>query len=250
MPTLNTSLNNHVIVSLLTGRGNNTLRDKNILPVAGKPLLYYPATAAKKSQYIKHFFVSSDDDKILDIAANIGYEKIKRPVELARPDSPHVDCIVHALQIMEEKNIRPTILLVLLANCATTKTKWINESIEMIINNPEISAVVPVIQDQDHHPYRAKRLDDQGFLQPHFDFNKENISTNRQDLKPNFFLCHNFWVLHVIKSINDSEGQAPWKFMGHKIKPYPVTETFDVHDRNDLVRTEQWLVDNEDVFEN
>ena len=35
------------IVALLTGRGNNTLRDKNVLPVLGKPLLYYPAMAAR-----------------------------------------------------------------------------------------------------------------------------------------------------------------------------------------------------------
>ena len=28
------------IVALLTGRGNNTLKDKNVLPVLGKPLLY------------------------------------------------------------------------------------------------------------------------------------------------------------------------------------------------------------------
>ena len=28
------------IAALLTGRGNNTLKDKNVLPVLGKPLLY------------------------------------------------------------------------------------------------------------------------------------------------------------------------------------------------------------------
>ena len=32
-------------VALLTGRGNNTLKDKNILEVCGKPLLTYPAEA-------------------------------------------------------------------------------------------------------------------------------------------------------------------------------------------------------------
>jgi CMP-N,N'-diacetyllegionaminic acid synthase len=36
------------IAALLTGRGNNTLKDKNILPVFGKPLLYYPCQAARK----------------------------------------------------------------------------------------------------------------------------------------------------------------------------------------------------------
>ena len=34
---------------LLTGRGNNTLKDKNVLDVLGKPVVYYPANACKKS---------------------------------------------------------------------------------------------------------------------------------------------------------------------------------------------------------
>ena len=35
------------IVALLTGRGNNTLANKNILPVLNRPLLAYPCDAAK-----------------------------------------------------------------------------------------------------------------------------------------------------------------------------------------------------------
>ena len=53
------------IAALLTGRGNNTLKDKNVLPVLGKPLLYYPAIAAKTCNLITDFYVSSDDEKIL-----------------------------------------------------------------------------------------------------------------------------------------------------------------------------------------
>ena len=86
------------IVALLTGRGNNTLKDKNVLPVLGKPLLYYPAMAAKTCSLITDFYVSSDDEKILDAAASCGYKKIVRPAELALPTSQHVDAINHALK--------------------------------------------------------------------------------------------------------------------------------------------------------
>ena len=60
------------IVALLTGRGNNTLKNKNILPVLGKPLLYYPAMAARKCHLISDFYVSSDDPKILGAASLCG----------------------------------------------------------------------------------------------------------------------------------------------------------------------------------
>ena len=32
-------------IALLTGRGNNTLPDKNVLDILGNPVLYYPAHA-------------------------------------------------------------------------------------------------------------------------------------------------------------------------------------------------------------
>ena len=35
--------------ALLTGRGNNTLKDKNVLDILGKPVLYYPAHAGAKA---------------------------------------------------------------------------------------------------------------------------------------------------------------------------------------------------------
>lgn len=62
------------IAALLTGRGNNTLKDKNVLPVLGKPLLYYPAMAAKTCNLITDFYVSSDDEKIYNPQIQISAE--------------------------------------------------------------------------------------------------------------------------------------------------------------------------------
>ena len=49
------------VYALLTGRGNNTLKDKNILDILGHPVLYYPACAALKSAFVDKCFCSSDD---------------------------------------------------------------------------------------------------------------------------------------------------------------------------------------------
>ena len=227
---------------LLTGRGNNTLKDKNVLPVLGKPLLYYPAMAAKSCELITDFYVSSDDDKILNAAAQCGYKKIVRPKELALPTAQHEDAIIHALEVMKETGIVPDILVVLLANSGIVKKEWIEESIMNIVNNDDISASVPVLLEMDNHPYRSKRLRADGCLDTWFDFSGQKISTNRQDLPANFVLCHNFWTLNLKKSIYGKEsGQQPWMFMGNNIKPIIVKESFDVHDEEDLIRTEKWL---------
>jgi CMP-N-acetylneuraminic acid synthetase len=185
------------INALLTGRGNNTLKDKNILDVLGKPVLYYIANSAKKCSAINEFYCSSDDEKILEIAENIGYKKILRPYEYALPNSQHIDCILHALGVMEHISSMPDILVVLLANNVTIKSQWITDCITKMKDDFSITAVVPVYLDNDHHPLRAKVMNIDGTLSMYEKDIGNKVSTNRQDLRPCYYLAHNFWVLNV-----------------------------------------------------
>lgn len=230
------------IAALLTGRGNNTLKDKNVLPVLGRPLCQYPAMAAKNCKLITDFYVSSDDEKILSAAEEVGYKRIVRPEELALPTAQHVDAITHALGVMKKEGCEPDVLVVILANNAITKTEWIEETVQNLINDPSLSASCPVMSEQDHHPYRCKCLREDGTLGTWFDFEGKRISTNRQELPKNFVFCHNFWTLNLKNSLySDVPGQQPWTFMGSRVKPVVVEESFDVHDMEDIIRTEKWL---------
>lgn len=230
------------IAALLTGRGNNTLKDKNVLPVLGRPLCQYPAMAAKNCTMITDFYVSSDDEKILSAAEEVGYKRIVRPAELALPTAQHVDAIIHALGVMKNDGCEPDVLVVILANNAIIKTEWIEETIQNLINDSTLSASCPVLSEQDHHPYRCKCMREDGTLGTWFDFEGKNISTNRQDLPKNYVFCHNFWTLNLKNSLYSEEpGQQPWTFMGPRVKPVVVPESFDVHDMDDIIRTEKWL---------
>lgn len=236
------------IAALLTARGNNTMKDKNVRLVCGRPLLYYPALAAKNSKYITNFFVSSDDEKILNAAEKCGYTKIKRPKELALPTAQHVESIYHALKIMKEHhNVVPDILVVLLGNSVTIKTEWINYCIKSILDDDSLSAMCPTTIDNDHHPYRANKIDSNGILRPFMECENVKLSSNRQDLTNCHYFCHNFWVLNLKKSIFVNEGAGPWSFMGGKVKAYVVEEAFDVHDEDDIDRSEKWLELNGEV---
>lgn len=231
--------------ALLTGRGNNTLRDKNILECLGHPVLYYPANAARYANTIEKMFCSSDDKKILDEAEKLDHISIKRPAELALPTSQHVDCIMHALKVIGQEYEMPDILVVTLANNVTIKSEWIDDCVHMMENDMTLSAVVPVYEDNDHHPLRAKTVDGNGRLQMYEKGISGKISTNRQDLPTCYFLAHNFWVLNTdVLLKGHGEGQAPWTFMGNNIAHYLIDESIDIHKEIDLYIAKEWVKEN------
>lgn len=236
--------------ALLTGRGNNTLKDKNILDCLGHPVLYYPANAARHAQTIDKLFCSSDDDKILHEAELLGHQPIRRPAELATPTSQHVDSILHALKVIGQEQELPDILVVTLANNVTIKSEWIDDCVRRMQEDMSLTAVVPVYEDNDHHPLRAKTVDENQLLQMYEQDVKGKVSTNRQDLPPCYFLSHNFWVLNVACLLSDpTGGQQPWGFMGNRIAYYLIDESIDIHKKIDIYIAREWIKDNYHDFD-
>lgn len=233
----------HRIAALIIGRGGSTLTDKNTLPVFGQPLLHYTAAAARASRYIGRFYASSDCKKILDAASMAGYTPIKRPAELSTPTSQSVDVVNHALTLIEDDE-GIDILVVQHANVGTITTEMIDDCIEALMADDSLSSVVPVHDKSEYHPYRAKTPDSEGLIVPFFDFSKGGISGNRQDLPTAYFFDHSIWVLSVARGIRSTNGQPPWTCMGSRIKPYVTEGCFDVHNMEDLKKTEEWLIAN------
>jgi len=228
------------IAALMIGRGGSSLRGKNILPVHGVPLLLWSAAAAHRSAHIGRYYVSSDDDGILETAGQAGYRPIRRPPELCTATAQSSDAVIHALDRIEAEG--PVDIVVLQhANVGTITEKIIDDCIAEMLTDPSLSAVVPSHEMSEYHPWRARRIVD-GVLQP-FVETAGQVSANRQDLPMALFYDHSIWVLRAA-TIRDPGGQAPWPCMGRKIKPYLTEGCFDVHDLDDIARTEKWLTQN------
>ena len=125
------------VTALLTGRGNNTLKDKNVLDILGRPVLYYPAHAGRMATTIDNYYCSSDDEKILRAAEMEGYKRIVRPDYLGMPSSQHVDVIKHAISVIEPTGEFGNILVVILANNVTIKSEWIDIDL-LLLNGLEL----------------------------------------------------------------------------------------------------------------
>lgn len=226
-------------ISLVIGRGGSSFRDKNITPVLGQPLIRWTAKAAAESRFLKEFYVSSDDSRILNCVQDLGFLPIVRPSWLATSEARGCDVLAHALTEMKPQISPEDIIVLQHANCATLLPSQIDDTIEILLDDDSLSAVVPAHIEQDNHPYRAKLLGNDGVVSGFFP-QIPDISSNRQDLPTAVFFDHSFWTLRA-KSIMELSGPPPWPCMGARVKAYLTSGGFDVHNPEDVIRTEQWL---------
>ena len=231
------------IIALLTGKGGSGLKDKNIIKIRKTPLCGYPCKEAKKIKSIDDFYASSENKKILNVTKKYGFKTILRPSYLSKKNSLHQDVLVHAINYLRGKKIYPDIMVILLANSATIKAKWILDCLKKLKKNKKATACVPVINNNDHHPFRAKKINNNGYLNSFFQITKK-ISSNRQDLPENFFLAHNFWCIKT-KSILLNKGHSPWNFLGRYVIPYKIDSSIDIHEKRDVLLTDDWLKKND-----
>ena len=95
---------NKSICAIITARaGSKGIKDKNLYPVNGKPLINYTIDAAKKSEYIDAIYCSTDGENIKNCCLENGCNVIDRPPELALDTSKSIDCIIHAIEELKKQ---------------------------------------------------------------------------------------------------------------------------------------------------
>ncbi len=137
--------NGKTFLAVIPARGESRrLPNKNILDLAGKPLISWTIEAALNSRYLDKIVVSSDSDKILSIAEKYKVEGIKRPYELATDTASTVVVLEHAI-----KNIKGNYdYVVLLQPTSPLRTsKHIDEAIELL-DMKNADAVISVCETE------------------------------------------------------------------------------------------------------
>lgn len=91
------------ILAVITARGGSKgVTGKNIQDVGGKPLIGWIIESAKESKYIDRLILSSDDERIIEVAKDFDCEvPFVRPKRLAQDDSLTIDVLLHALQQLD-----------------------------------------------------------------------------------------------------------------------------------------------------
>ncbi len=104
----------HTVAIIPARGGSKGLKEKNIYPVAGKPLLAWSVLQALASARIEKVFVTTDDAAIANVASTYGAEVIVRPPELAGDKASSESAILHAAGVIEKQYAMPLSTIVFL----------------------------------------------------------------------------------------------------------------------------------------
>lgn len=126
--------------------GSKGLPRKNVLSIAGKPLLSHTVAHALGANAVDRVYVSTDDAEISEIAVNAGALVIDRPIELSGDEVTTEQALEHALQVMEEQDgIDPEILVLLQCTSPIREPEDIDSAVSMV-SSSSFDSVLSVSQ--------------------------------------------------------------------------------------------------------
>ncbi len=221
------------VLAVIPARGGSKgIPRKNLINLAGKPLIAHSIEHAKNSRLINRIVVSTEDEEIAEVALEYGSEvPFLRPTELAEDEVLDLPVFEHILRELQTKeSYQPTVVVHLRPTAPYRKPEWIDEAIQKLIQEPQadsIRSVSEVLQ----HPYRMFTIDSNRFLSPIMKHEHPvPYLLRRQDLPKTFYYnC----VIDVTrpKTILEMESMT-----GDKILPYVMDkdDVFDIDSPRDI----------------
>lgn len=93
-------INGQTVLAVIPARGGSKrCPRKNLRKFRGVSLILWSLEAAKQSQYLDRFVVSTEDEEIKVMAKLWGAEVIDRPAELASDQASNEDVLRHAMSL-------------------------------------------------------------------------------------------------------------------------------------------------------
>ena len=117
--------------AIITARGGSKgLPRKNVLDLAGKPMIAHTITAALDSQCFEHVVVTTDCPEIKEVSLTWGAEVIDRPEELATDSASSLDVVSHVLLEFVRQNKETTHFVLLQPTSPLRSASHINYAVE------------------------------------------------------------------------------------------------------------------------
>ena len=227
------------ILGLIPARGGSkSIPRKNIVPLAGRPLLAYTCDAALSSRTLTRVILSTDDDEIAAVGRDCGVEvPFSRPPELAQDDTPALPVIEHALHWLEEhQSYRPEVIVLLQPTSPLRRAKHIDGAVNLLLKTKADSVVSLVEVPHQYNPISVMKIED-GRLVP-FLPGEGNRVLRRQD-KPRVYARNGPAVLATRTSVIERTGSLYGQLLVPYIMDWP--ESLDIDTPVDVLLAEFFL---------
>ena len=217
------------VLAIIPARGGSKgLPGKNIRPMCGKPLIGWTIDKAKKCSYLDTILVTTDDQKIANIAQTFeAYVPFIRPIEFATDQSSTYDVIRHALSYFKDTECKEFDYVVLLEPTSPLREDDdIGQMLELIVARQEEFDSIVSIGEVTEHPSIMKRLLAEG-IEPFCPDLAQ--TTRRQDNAAAYFP---FGVAYIAKTSSLLEENTFYtrRCMHFLIKRYQNYEIDDIYD--------------------
>ena len=237
-----------MITALLLGRkGSRGFPGKNTLQILGRPLAWYPMQTALSVENIDKVYLSTDDPALMEIAEDLEVEVIERPDYLANDEALGEHAYVHGYEEIKRRNPNKEIEMVVLlfCNAATITKEAINEGILLLRENLGFDSAVTVSRYNMWSPLRARKLDDEGCLQPFVPFevfgDPKTLNCDRDSQGDVLYADMGCSVVRSYCLENLEQGLLPQKWMGQKIAPIYQEAGCDIDYEWQVPLVEWWL---------
>ena len=239
-----------MIVAIMIGRkGSSGFPGKNTSDVAGHPMAWWPLDAARRTPEIDVTYVSTDDPGLAEIGASMGARLIERPARLASNEALGEDAYVHAHSVIREElaeqGEHADIYVLLMANAVTISPQQISEGIAVLRTRPEIDSAVTVSCYNMWSPLRARRITEEGLLQPFVPFevfgDPRTLNCDRDSQGDVWFADMGVSVVRAANLDHLEDGLLPQKWMGQSICPIKNEGGLDVDFPYQVPQVEYWL---------
>jgi len=207
--------------------GSKGIKNKNLVKLNGKPLLFYSINLAKKIKSIKKIFVSTDNKAIAEYAKKNKAEVIKRPKKLSQDNSYEIDAWKHAIKFLKKKKIFFDIFLSLPTTSPLRNKNDVITSLKML--NKKKTDIVLTGTKSKRNPWFNMAMKKKNGFYKIINNNKKTIY-NRQKA-PNVIdlttVAYVADVSYILKAKSYFDGNV-------KVNLIPSVRAVDIDDKNDL----------------
>lgn len=123
------------IIAIIPARGGSKrIPRKNLLPIAGLPMVAHSILHARRSQLVSAVYVSTDDEEIASVARAYGAEVIWRPPEIADDQATSESALIHVLDERVRRGlVDPDLLVFLQCTSPVRRPDDIDRAIETLL---------------------------------------------------------------------------------------------------------------------